>query len=77
MSIFNPESNESNNTLLDETAVDNGDPIFTEAELERMSHTMLRRLAAEASTSEINGKSNKLLITLYFKGQKSLDEFSD
>ena len=63
--------------IVDETALDVGDThlIFTRDELNRMSNTMLRRLAANANTDVINGKSTRLEIVSYLNCQKSLIEF--
>jgi hypothetical protein len=64
--------------LVERTALDNGetDLIFTQAQLERMSNTMIRRLAAASRSDEINGKSVKLEIYSYFCGQHTLTEYA-
>lgn len=64
-------------SLVSETALDNGDPCFTQAQLDRFSNTLLRRLAAEAKSDEIHGKSPQLLTVSYFRCQYSLTEFAD
>lgn len=69
----NPGS--SSNSLLDETADETGDPIFTTEEVKRFQYTVLRNLAAQANTSEINGKSNRLLIEHYYARQKTFGDF--
>jgi len=62
-------------SLVSETAIDNGDLIFTKSEFENLHYQYVRNLAAEANTDEINGKSNRLEIQSYFVCQRALDEF--
>jgi len=62
-------------SLVDETALDNGDPVFTKAELERFDIMLLRNLAAGANTDEIHGKSTKFEITAYFNCQRTLADY--
>lgn len=71
----NPFGSVTDNRIVNETALSNGDPVFTKEELDRMSNTMLRRLAANADTDEINGKSLRLEIVSYFRCQKSFEDF--
>lgn len=52
--------------LVDETATENGDPVYSRDELEDMDQHELRRMAAKANTNEINGKSDKLQVIAYF-----------
>lgn len=52
--------------LVDETAAQNGDPVYSRDELAAKDHQELRRMAADANTDEINGKSTRLEITAYF-----------
>jgi len=63
--------------LLNKRAIDTGDIdlIFTHEQLDRMSNTMLRRLAASANSEEINGKSVQLQIRYYLACQHSLTEY--
>jgi len=63
--------------LLEQRAIDTGDThlIFTREQLDRMSNTMLRRLAAAANSDEINGKSVKLQIHYYLACQRTLSEY--
>ena len=63
--------------LLEQRAIDTGDIdlIFTDEQLDRMSNTMLRRLAAAANSDEINGKSVQLQIRYYLACQYSLTEY--
>ena len=77
MSTQNPFGSVSEDRLVDEVAADNGDPIFTKAELNSMSNTMVRRLAANAETDLINGKSPRMLIECYFTCQRDLSEFCE
>lgn len=67
----------ADDSLVSETAIENGDPVFTNDQLEKMSSTMLRRLAAHSDTECINGKSPRYIITCYFSCQRSLTEYSD
>lgn len=52
--------------LVDETAAQNGDPVYTREELEAMGQHEIRQLAGEADTTEVTGKSTKLEIIAYF-----------
>jgi hypothetical protein len=63
--------------LVKERALERGDYnlIFTQQQLDQMSNTMLRRLAAAADTDEINGKSVKLQIQSYLRCQASLSDY--
>lgn len=61
--------------LVDETAADNGDPCLSTVELDQYTHKLLRRLAAEANTDEVNGKSNQLELRAYFHCQRSLTDY--
>lgn len=70
-----PFGSVTDNRIVDETALENNDPVFTQEELDRMSNTMLRRLAANAETNEINGKSLRLEIVSYFRCQRSLGDY--
>lgn len=65
--------------LVNERALERGDTdlIFTQEQLDRMSNTMLRRLAAAANSDEINGKSVKLQIQSYLRCQHSLTDYSE
>ena len=63
--------------LIDEVATDNNDPVFTKAQLDKMSNTMVRRLAASADTDVVNGKSPRMIIECYFTCQRDLTEFQD
>ncbi len=63
--------------LVDRTAVDTGETqlIFTQEQLDRMSNTMIRRLAAASVSDEVDGKSVKLQIHAYLCGQHTLTEY--
>jgi hypothetical protein len=65
--------------LLNQRAIDTGDInlIFTGEQVDRMSNTMLRRLAAAANSDEINGKSVQLQIKYYLACQHSLTEYAE
>lgn len=65
--------------LVNERALERGDTdlIFTQEQLDRMSNTMLRRLAAAANSEEINGKSVKLQIQSYLRCQHSLTDYNE
>lgn len=51
--------------------------IFTRHELDRMSNTMIRRLAASLDTDDINGKSPKFQIVAALACQRSLLEYAE
>jgi hypothetical protein len=63
-------------SIVNETAIQNGDPCLTTREVETYSHKLLRRLAAEANTDEIYGKSPSLQLRAYFRCQYTLDDFA-
>lgn len=52
--------------LVDETAVENGDPVFTREEVEEMDSKKLRRLAADSNTDSMNGRNTRLEWIAYF-----------
>lgn len=70
----NPGQNKSF-SLVDETALDTGDLILTTEEVEKYDYQVLRNLAAQANTDEVNGKSNKLLIQKVFGRQATLNDY--
>jgi hypothetical protein len=66
--------------LVQETAVERGesdDMIFTREEFARFDHHFKRRLAGEADTDEISGRSTMLEIQAYFVRQRSLGEYAE
>jgi hypothetical protein len=69
------QQNTGTSGLIDETALENGDPVFTKEQLKQFNYQLKRNLAAQASTSEINGKSPMLVVETYFRCQYSLGEF--
>lgn len=72
-----PFESASSLSLVDETALDTGDTdlIFTGEQLSGFEAHFLRRIASEASTDEINGKSTQLEIVEYCRCQRSLAEY--
>lgn len=76
MSI-NPFGSVTDNRIVDETAIDTGQTelVFTADQLDNMSNTMLRRLAAELDTDAVNGKSTRIEIRAALACQKSLEDF--
>jgi len=67
-------------SLVDETALD--DPvcrdrnlIFTADEFENLDYQFVRRLAAQAESDEVNGKSDKILIKSFYVCQHTLSDF--
>jgi len=61
--------------LVDETAIDTDDIVLTTEEGERYSNKVLRRLAAEADTDCISGRSVQLEWLSYFCRQRTLSEY--
>jgi len=55
----------------------NGDPVLTTEEVKRMDNKVLRRMAAEANTDSINGRSVALEWQGYFGRQRTLTEYLD
>lgn len=74
-----PFGSVADSSIVSETALDNGEThlIFTQEQLDAMSNTMLRRLAAAADTDEIHGKSVQLQIKCYLRCQRSLFEYAN
>jgi len=67
-------------SLVDETALD--DPvcrdrnlIFTADEFENLDYQFVRRLAAQAESDEVNGKSDKIIVRSFFVRQHSLFDY--
>jgi len=60
----------------DEFLPSNGHLVFSETELDRMSHTMLRRLAQHADSDEVSGRSTRIELKKFFHGQHELSDFS-
>jgi hypothetical protein len=69
------QQNTGTSGLIDEKAIDNGDPVFTKEQLKRFNYQLKRNLAAESQTDAINGKSPMLVVETYFRCQYSLGEF--
>jgi hypothetical protein len=66
--------------LVQETAIERGesdDMIFTREEFARFDHHFKRRLAGEANTDEISGRSTMLEIQAYYVRQRTLGEYSE
>lgn len=61
--------------LVSETALDNGDMIFTPEQFDNFDYQYIRRLAANADTDEINGKSDQIIVRSYFVRQHTLSEY--
>jgi hypothetical protein len=64
------------NELVEETALDNGDPVLTTEEGERYSNKVLRRMAAEANTDAISGRDVQLEWYSYFCRQRTLNDYA-
>jgi len=89
MSTQNPFGSAGDDTLVDETAIDRdhkdlfglskdmGELVFTREQLDAMDTQLLRRLAAQADTSEIHGKSLRLEYVEFFGCQRSLSEYEE
>lgn len=52
--------------LIEETAAQVGDPIFTREQLESLDANILRNMAKAATSDAVNGRSTRLEITAYF-----------
>jgi len=65
-------------SLVDNTAIDTGDTdlIMTADAFDNIDPQFRRRLAAEANTDEINGKSTALEMKYYFCRQSSLSDYA-
>ena len=61
--------------ITDQKATETGDPVFTLEEVKRMDTKLLRKLAAEANTDVVHGKSTRLEQISFFACQKTLDEY--
>lgn len=71
----NPFQETSSLTLVNETALDNGDPVLTKHEVNQYSTKVLRKMAAAADTDEVHGKSVGLEMRAYFGCQYTLSDF--
>lgn len=65
-------------SLTNETAVETGDThlIMTGEEFDDIDPQFRRRLAAEANTDEINGKSTALEVRFYLCRQRTLGDYA-
>jgi len=63
--------------LVTDCPMRNGDPVLTTEEVKRMDNKVLRRMAAEANTDSINGRSVALEWQGYFGRQRTLTEYLD
>ncbi len=64
-------------SLVDETALENGDPVLTTEEAEQYSNKVLRRMAAEADSDAISGRDVQLQWISYFARQRTLDDYAE
>lgn len=62
-------------TALDDTECRTKDLVFTVEEFERMDYQLIRRLAAETESGEINGKSTSHEMRSFFCRQASLSDY--
>ena len=77
MSTQSPFDDLDSLTLVNETADQTGDPIFSSDEWDNFSNKLRRRLAANANSDEVGGKSTSLETREFFVRQKSLSEFEE
>ncbi len=61
--------------LVNACAIQNGDPVLTTEQAEQYDNKVLRRMAANANTDEISGRSVQLEWVAYFARQKTLGDF--
>lgn len=62
--------------MIDERAAESGDEVYSRSELEEMHYQELRRIAANANTDAIGGRSTKLEIFAYFSKETQPDGYS-
>jgi len=57
-------------------AIDRGDPVFTMQEFEKLDQHLVRRLAANAESDEVNGMSTMPELKSYFVCQYSMGDYN-
>jgi len=74
-----PFGSVSDDSLVDETPIDTGQPhlVFTREELQKMSNTMIRRLASEFDSDSVNGKSPRFVIESALACQTDLSRYDE
>lgn len=79
MSTGSPFGSVADDTLVDETALDLGQPelILTGREFDQFHNTVIRRYASELATDSIHGKSPKFQIKSALVRQRTLDEYDE
>ena len=65
------------NELVDETAVDTGDPVLTTDEVEQYSSKVLRRMAAASESDAISGRDVRLEWVAFFCRQRTLADYAE
>lgn len=75
----NPFGSVTDDKLVSKTALDTGqtDLILTAEQFDNLSNTMVRRLAAEFNSDEVNGKSPRFVSRSALVCQRSLAEYTD
>ena len=75
----NPFGSIGNDTLVSQTAVDTDQShlVFTKEQFDNLDNKVVRRLAAEFSSGEVNGKSPRFQTRAALAVQRTLDEFSE
>jgi len=63
--------------LVDDDPDRNGDPVLTTEEVQQWDTKLIRRLAANANTDAISGRSTKLEMQDYFGRQRTLSEWTE
>jgi len=62
--------------IVTESAIETGDPVLTTEEVQRIDNKVLRRMAAEANTDAVSGRSVALEWQSFFGRQRTLTEYT-
>lgn len=75
MSTQSPFRETASLTLVEETAIESGDLVFTTEQIKNMDSKKLRQFAAHAKSDAVNGKSTRLEQENFFARQRTLNDF--
>jgi len=75
----NPFGSVTDGRLVEETAIDTGqsDLIMTREQFDNLDNKVVRRLAAEFDSDDVNGKSPRFVTAAALAVQRSLNEYAD
>ena len=75
----NPFGSVSDSSLVEKTAIDTGQSelVMTREQFDNLDNKVVRRLAAEFDSDEINGKSPRFQSRAALAVQRTLDEYAE